>query len=169
MNQQKTGQFLKELRNEKAITQEQFAQILGVSNRSVSRWENGVTMPDFDLLIQIAEYFEVEIGEILDGERKVESMEKETEEVMLKVADYNNAEKMVFSKRFCRLSIAGVAAFVAYMAMDILELTGTAVYDAIADFLLGLVFGDLLVGVLYSSRYISKIQAFKMRLLRRNQ
>ena len=78
MNQQKVGRFLKELRGEKAITQEQLAEMLGVSNRSISRWENGATMPDFDLLIQIAKYFEVEIEEILDGERKGENMDKQT-------------------------------------------------------------------------------------------
>ena len=58
MDQKKIGYFLRKLRNEKGLTQEQFAEIIGVSNRSVSRWENGVNMPDFDLLMQIAEYFD---------------------------------------------------------------------------------------------------------------
>ena len=60
MDQQKIGGFLKELRKERGVTQEQLAQILGVSNRSVSRWENGNNLPDLDLLIQISEYFETE-------------------------------------------------------------------------------------------------------------
>ena len=47
MNQQKTGGFLKELRKEKGITQEQLAEVFGVSSRTVSRWENGVNMPSF--------------------------------------------------------------------------------------------------------------------------
>ena len=50
MDQQKIGGFLKELRKERGVTQEQLAQILGVSNRSVSRWENGNNLPDLDLL-----------------------------------------------------------------------------------------------------------------------
>ena len=41
MDQQKVGRFLKELRSKKALTQEQLAEMLGVSNRSISRWENG--------------------------------------------------------------------------------------------------------------------------------
>lgn len=54
MDQQKTGLFLKKLRHEKSVTQMELAERLGVSNRSVSRWENGTTMPDFDLLIELA-------------------------------------------------------------------------------------------------------------------
>ena len=75
MNQQKVGRFLKTLRSEKSITQEELAEKLGVSNRSISRWENGITMPDFDLLIELAKYYEIEVGEILDGERKDKSMD----------------------------------------------------------------------------------------------
>lgn len=49
-------------------------------------------MPDFDLVIELAKYYEVEVGEILDGERK-ERMDSKTEETMLKIADYNNIER----------------------------------------------------------------------------
>ncbi len=70
MDQQKTGLFLKKLRHEKSVTQMELAERLGVSNRSVSRWENGTTMPDFDLLIEHAQYYDVEVEELLDGERR---------------------------------------------------------------------------------------------------
>lgn len=83
MNQQKVGQFLKELRNEKSITQAELAEMLGVSNRSISRWENGATMPDFDLLIDLAKYFDIEVGEILDGKRRDKIMDKKMEEEMM--------------------------------------------------------------------------------------
>ena len=51
MNQQAIGQFLKELRKEKGITQENLAEMLNVSNRSISRWENGKTLPDLIYLL----------------------------------------------------------------------------------------------------------------------
>ena len=51
MNQKKIGSFLKELRKEKGITQEEFAENLNVSGRTVSRWETGVNMPDISLLV----------------------------------------------------------------------------------------------------------------------
>ena len=70
MDQKKIGGFLKQLRKEKGITQQNLAEVLGVSGRTVSRWETGFNMPDLDLLIEIADYYDVEIREILDGERK---------------------------------------------------------------------------------------------------
>lgn len=93
MDQKKIGGFLKELRKEKGITQEQFAEMMGVSGRTVSRWETGTNMPDLSILIQIADYYNVEMKEILDGERKSEIMEKELKETLMKVADYSEIEK----------------------------------------------------------------------------
>lgn len=56
MDQVKIGNFLKKLRKEKGITQEQLAEILNVSGRTVSRWENGNNMPDISILVDIADY-----------------------------------------------------------------------------------------------------------------
>ena len=53
MDQQKIGEFLKELRKEKGITQEQLADKLFVSRRTVSRWETGSNMPDLDVLVEL--------------------------------------------------------------------------------------------------------------------
>lgn len=165
MNQQKVGQFLKELRSKKALTQEQLAKTLGVSNRSISRWENGITMPDFDLLIQMAKFYDVEIGEILDGERKSENMDTKTEETLLKVADYTNAEKREFPERIRYLFLTGLACMLIYISIDIFELSQVQPYKTVADFALGLVTGGLITGMLYTSRRISQIRVVKMRLL----
>lgn len=93
MNPKEIGDFLKQLRNEKGITQEQLSEILGVSGRTVSRWETGTNLPDLSILVQISEYYDVEIKEILNGERKSENMDNELKETLLKVADYNELEK----------------------------------------------------------------------------
>lgn len=169
MDQKKTGSFLKELRKEKGLTQEQLAEILGVTNRSVSRWENGVNMPDFDLVIELANYFEVSIEEFLNGERRDGMIDKKEEETLLKVADYTNEERIRVTRRLNWIFIAGVISLLVYMVLEINGLTETGVYEDIASFALGLVFGGLLVGVLYTSRYMVKIRAFKMRLLHRGE
>ena len=57
MDQIKIGAFLKVLRKEKNLTQEQLAEQLGVSGRTVSRWETGNNMPDISLLVEIAEFY----------------------------------------------------------------------------------------------------------------
>ena len=68
MDQKKIGVFLKELRKKKEMTQEQIAEQFNVSSRTVSRWENGNNMPDLDILIEMSDYYEVDLREILNGE-----------------------------------------------------------------------------------------------------
>ena len=90
MDQKKTGRFFKELRNEKGWTQEQLAEKLNVSGRTISRWETGNNMPDLDMLIEMTDFYDVDIRELIDGERKSEKMNKDMEETVLKVDDYSN-------------------------------------------------------------------------------
>ena len=105
MDQKKIGSFLKELRNEKGITQEQAADEFGVAQRTVSRWETGSNMPDLSILIEIAEFYEVDIKEIIDGERKSENMDKEAKETLIKVAEYADAEKNKLEKKVRKIFI----------------------------------------------------------------
>ena len=93
MDMQKIGNFLRTLRKEKGLTQEQLAEIMGVAGRTVSRWETASNMPDLSILIQLAEYYDVEVKEILDGERRSGTMEKELKETLEIVADYSEEEK----------------------------------------------------------------------------
>lgn len=88
MNQKKIGEFLKCLRRERGLTQEQLAERFSVSSRTVSRWETGSNMPDVGMLVELADFYDVDIREIIDGERKGEMMDKETKETILKVAEY---------------------------------------------------------------------------------
>ena len=80
MDQVKIGSFLKELRKERSLTQESLAEKLNVSNRTISRWETGSNMPDIGMLVEIAEFYDVSIPEIINGERKSENMNQETKE-----------------------------------------------------------------------------------------
>ena len=89
MNHIKIGEFLRELRKEKGLTQEQLAEQFNVSRRSVSRWETGNNMPDLSMLITLAEYYEVDVKEIIDGKRKSENMNEEMKDTLEKVASYN--------------------------------------------------------------------------------
>ena len=121
MNQIKIGEFLKELRKEKGLTQEQLAEKLNVSRRTVSRWETGNNLPDLDVLIEMADYYEVDLRELLDGERKSEEMNKEMEETVLKVADYSNEEKNRLMKNLHFFSCVGVIAFTIFDRVDFIQ------------------------------------------------
>jgi len=111
IDQIKIGRFLRELRKEKELTQEQLAEKFGVSSRSVSRWENGNTMPELGILVELAEYYGVDIKEIIDGERKSESMENEEKETLRKVADYAEVEKKLVVRRKCIVTFVGTLMF----------------------------------------------------------
>lgn len=163
MDQLKIGNFIKELRKEKGLTQEQFAEQFRMSRRTVSRWETASNMPDLDVLIEMADFFEVDLRELLDGERKGEKMDKELEETVRKVADYSNDEKLRVTRRLHWLFIAGLLANIVYM---VLLFTG---YDDnfVGGLCLGISSGMIVLGVIMTSKYASEIQAFKFRLLRR--
>ena len=61
MDQIRIGEFLKELRKEKGLTQEQLAEQFNVSRRSVSRWETGSNLPDLSIIVELAEFYDVDI------------------------------------------------------------------------------------------------------------
>lgn len=64
-----TGEFLRELRKEKGYTQEQLGELLGVTNKTVSRWETGNYMPPVEILQRLSELYGITINEILAGKR----------------------------------------------------------------------------------------------------
>ena len=130
MNQKKIGSFLKELRKEKGITQEEFAEKINVAGRTVSRWETGTNMPDISLLIEIAEFFDVSIPEIINGERKSEIMNEEVKEVAEKLSDYANVEKESIIKSIRSFSIVGT---IALFVFGMLELTGLVLQNVIFE------------------------------------
>ena len=111
IDQEKIGGFLRDLRKEKGQTQEEIAEKFGMSSKSVSRWENGKTMPDLATLVELADYYEVDIKEIIDGERKSEIMNQEEKETLLKVADYAEADKKLVVKRKCIATCIGTFVF----------------------------------------------------------
>lgn len=166
MDQQKIGLFLKTLRKQQELTQEQFAEIMNVSNRTVSRWENGNNLPDIDILIQIADYYKLDLRELLDGERKSEKMNKATEETVLKAVDYTNIKAEKYVKRIHGILIAGV---ILWFISQIVSHTGLIEIKAIhafTEFMAGTSCGLILWGIFITSRFGEGVRAFKKRILK---
>lgn len=91
MTNERIGTFIAQMRKERKITQEQLAERLGVSNRSVSRWENGKTLPDLSLMEDICEELDITISELLNGEK--ETPDLETKEAVTLVAALTEQEQ----------------------------------------------------------------------------
>ncbi len=67
MNQEKIGKLIKDLRIKNNLTQNDLANILGVTYQAVSKWENGKNIPDIAVLKQISSYFKIDINNLLEG------------------------------------------------------------------------------------------------------
>ena len=169
MDLQKIGTFLKELRNGEGLTQEQLAEKLNVSRRTVSRWETGSNMPDLDLLIEMADFYHVDIRELLNGERDSEKMNKELEETVLKVAEYSNAEKQRSTKIVCIYFVLGIVALIVNAVMNMSEMGDTFWIGFLKGATFATALASMILGILYTTGAMMKIQAFKMRLLGRTK
>lgn len=154
MDQIKTGERIRALRQEKELTQEQLAERLGVSRRTVSRWETGSNLPDLDLLLELADLFAVDLRELLTGEG----------ETARQIAAYSDEEKKRSSRRLNRLLLVGVAA-----ACVSIPLAAFPAVSFLESFAQGCVLGVLLVGALMTSRWGEQIRAAKRRLLKREK
>ena len=93
MDQKKIGAFLKQLRNEKGLTQEELSEKFYVSSKTVSRWETGSNMPDLSILIELSEFYEIDIRELIDGERRKTPLENDTNDALKKAAEYSKEER----------------------------------------------------------------------------
>ncbi len=162
MDQRKIGEFLKELRTERQWTQAALADQIGVSNRSISRWENGTTLPDLSLLVMLSELYSVSIEEILDGRKKESEMNNN--QTITKVADYTTNMEDKRAKRMMWFFIVALLAMGGYAIIDINHLGNIEPYESIASMLLGFIFGTLMVGVLYCSKTLQNIARTKLRL-----
>lgn len=151
MDQRKIGEFLKRLRSEKELTQEQLAEKVGVSNRTVSRWETGNNLPDIGMLIQLSEFYDIDIREIIDGGRKSESMNAEMKDTLEKVAEYTEYEKEMIIMRMKRNSIIAFVSLLFVYAIAISsDLPNIFVLVQFAGIVLAL--GAVIENILYATR-----------------
>ena len=105
------GKFIAELRKEHGFTQEQLGDKIGVTNKTISRWETGAYLPPADALLALSELFGVSINEILSGKRLSKEEYKEAAEENLRqtieASSFSLKEKMdYFKKKWLKEHIA---------------------------------------------------------------
>ena len=111
MDQKITGVFIAEKRREKNLTQEQLAQRLGVSNKTVSKWENGRSMPDYSVVEQLCKELDISIRELLEGKESNIPGEQDEEKYQLlryKLEQNEKKLKQLEDRRDKSVTLGGV-------------------------------------------------------------
>ena len=123
MDQLKTGRFIANLRKQKGLTQVQLAQKLNITDRAVSKWENGKALPDVAIMPELCKLLDITVNELLSGE-KIDSADtdKNTQMLLLEMT----AQKQAADKRLLRSEIIMVA-------LSVTILLGCTVIAAYAD------------------------------------
>ena len=121
MDTKKIGIFLKQLRKENGMTQEQLGDKVGVSNKTVSRWENGNYMPPVECLSILSDIYNISINEILAGERvSDEAFTKIAEKNIVSTLDALEKENQIFEKR--RMWILAITTVLTIVIMRLLPM-----------------------------------------------
>ena len=119
MDQVKVGVFLASLRKEKGLTQEALAERIGVTNKTISRWETGTYMPDVEMLLILGEQFNVTVNELLCGERLSDEAIRTKSESNIKYLAATNKKRI---RKICLI------AMVAVLCVTLLWLSAFSVY-----------------------------------------
>ncbi len=144
MDQQATGKLIAQKRKENNLTQEQLAEKLGVSNKTVSKWETGKCMPDYSVVKSLCEELDITVAELIDGECAGERS----------VRAYDEGQIVDLLKRTQELEkqknqLYGVILIVMGIALQALSHTlgGTDAKDFFSGLLLGISIAEMLAGV----------------------
>ncbi len=99
MNQEKIGKFIKECRKKKNLTQEDLARILNVTDKAISKWENGRCLPDVSLFAKLCKELDITVNELLSGEKlNKNNYQEKIEELTINLVDNIKKNKRMFIK-----------------------------------------------------------------------
>lgn len=144
MNQTATGNFIAEKRREKNMTQAALAGRLGVSNKTISKWETGKCMPDYSVIEPLCRELDITIAELLDGEENAEKS----------IRTYDDRQVLDLIKRtevleHQRTALSGLILIIMGMALLLLHynIGGSNFKDFLSGFLMGVSIVEMLAGV----------------------
>ena len=153
MNQTAIGSYIAHKRREQNLTQEQLAQQLGVSNKTISKWENGKCMPDYSIIQRLCEAIHVSLPELMDGEDAADSS----------VRVYDDEQILDLLRRTQELErqkgvLCGFVLIVLGIASSALSRTtgGTDVQDFLSGILMGLSVAEILAGIWTAGKKLLK-------------
>ena len=125
MDNKKFGEFIKELRKEKKLTQKELGEKLNITDKAISKWERGLSFPDIAVLKDLAEFFEIDISELLNGERGKKQeidIEKAIQEAIENYKNIEEKKKEKVQKVRKRIGVISIIIFVFALILQIVYL-----------------------------------------------
>ncbi len=153
MDQITIGNFITQKRKEKNLTQAKLAELLGVSNKTISKWENGKCMPDYGTIEPLCKELGITVSELMDGEEAADNS----------IRTYDETQVLELLKRTQNLEqdkvvLYGLILIIMGLALMVLHyfINGSALRDFISGLFLGLSMGEMLVGVFIVAKGLAK-------------
>lgn len=149
MNQAAIGNYIAKKRREINLTQEQLAEKLGVSNKTISKWENGKCMPDYSIVEELCKALSITLSELIDGEDATENSirvydDEQILDLLRRTQELERQKSILYGVILIVLGIASNA-----MAATI---GGSSVKDFASGLLMGLSVAEILVGIYFVGR-----------------
>lgn len=153
MNQLTIGKFISQKRKEKNLTQKQLAEQLGVSDKTISKWECGKCMPDYGVVKPLCQELDITVSELMDGETKTDRSIRvfDEDQILDMLERIQQLEKQ-------KTAILGILLIV--MGIALLSLSqlfgGTDFKDFMSGVMMGISVGEMLAGVCVVGRTFAK-------------
>ena len=155
MDQLQIGAFIAKKRKEKNLSQAALADKIGVSNKTISKWETGKCMPDYSVIESLCKELEISVSELMDGEEVADKS----------IRAYDDTQILDLIKRTQNLEnqknmMLGIIVFIigVVIAMFSKNIGGTSVKDIISGLMLGAGFAEMLVGIFVTASSLPKIK-----------
>jgi transcriptional regulator with XRE-family HTH domain/DNA-directed RNA polymerase subunit RPC12/RpoP len=114
MDQIKIGKFISFCRKQKCLTQMQLAEMLGITDKAISKWERGIAMPDTSIMLELCEILGISVNELLSGEKiGMENNNQKNEQLLLDMAkELEKKDKTIWTTMWV-IMIVSIAALLA--------------------------------------------------------
>lgn len=144
MDQIAIGKFISKKRKEQNLTQDQLAERLGVSNKTISKWETGKCMPDYSVIESLCQELNITLAKLLDGEENEKSIHTYDSQQILKML------KETRERKNKKLMLIGIVVFLLGIFFLIYSqlIGGTDIQEALSGFTFGISFPLMLLGIL---------------------
>ena len=118
MNQIKIGKFIADCRKQVNLTQMQLAEKLGITDKAISKWERGISMPDTSIMLELCDILHISVNELLCGEKiSMENNNQKNEELMLAMAkELEQKNKTVWSSMWIIMGFSMTALLIGIFA-----------------------------------------------------